>query len=60
MRFAELLNEPHIDVLVGELEDKVQPLMPYSDDTCNFLDTVSRRLLSDRRVKTFSDVASFA
>lgn len=36
MRFAELLNEPHIDVLVGELEDKVQPLMPYSDDTCNF------------------------
>lgn len=59
------LQELNIKYLVGDAEilsnmDYIKPLMPFDERTVGFLNTLSKRLLSDKAAKAYPDVATFA
>ncbi len=49
-----------IDYLVGNSDISNKPLVPYSDIVCNFLASLSKKLMKHKDIKTYPDVMSFA
>lgn len=50
-----------VNYLVGSLDRIVNvPLVPYSEEACCFLEALSQKLLRDKRIRQYPDVASFA
>ena len=45
--------------LIQELRSK-QPLQPFSPDLVDFLDALSKHLLTHKRIREFADIAAFA
>lgn len=60
MSFADLLNDSSVSLLAGALDGGLRPLVPYSDEACAFLDSLSKRLLADRQARAYPDVVSLA
>lgn len=60
MSFADLFRDPSVSLLAGTLDDGFRPFVPYSDEVCAFLDSLSKRLLADRQTRVYPDVVSFA
>lgn len=46
--------------LAGSEEVIVRPVVPFDDMVCEFLDTLSKEILKDHQLKTYTDVVSFA
>lgn len=53
-------NDENIKYLAGTEEIKVRPLAPFDADVCEFLDVLSKEILRDAKLKTYTDVVSFA
>ena len=58
-------NKNNIEYLLNERFDenkfnKIPSLEPFSEDTINFLDTLSKKLLKNFKTKAYPDVATFA
>jgi hypothetical protein len=58
----QLASDPRISYLVekGGQTLNVRPLVPYDDLVCEFLNSLSQALMSDKDAKLYPDVISFA
>ena len=55
-----LMKNVNVKYLAGGEITNVKPLPPYSDEACEFLADLSKRLQKDRRASQYPDVISFA
>lgn len=53
-------NNRNIKYLAGTEKIKVQPLASFDADVCEFLDVLSKEILKDINLKTYTDVVAFA
>ena len=51
-------SSTNLTYLAGEEIKKISPLVPYSDEVCNFLSDFSAELLKDSRYRNFPDAAT--
>jgi hypothetical protein len=54
------MKNTEINYLVGNENIHVQTTVPYSDSVCEFLNILSKRLLSDKTTAAYPDITSFA
>jgi hypothetical protein len=50
----------NIKYWIGNENLQVKTMVPYSDSVCDFLSTLSKRILSDKTATAYPDVSSFA
>jgi hypothetical protein len=54
------MKNTDIHYIIGNENIHVQTMVPYSDTICEFLNMLSKRILSDKTAAAYSDISSFA
>ena len=56
----QLTNSNDVEYLVGGKTTSIQPIVPYDDIICSFLNDLSNTLRKNKKANKYSDIVTFA